>query len=52
MKALPPAPGSDEAGPFPAGWQLRSRRVFVPGLDADRHLLVLRQHVPDTLSHL
>jgi 16S rRNA (guanine527-N7)-methyltransferase len=49
----PPPPGSDESGPFPAGWQLEvARRVFVPGLDADRHLLVLRQHVPDTLSHL
>jgi 16S rRNA (guanine527-N7)-methyltransferase len=41
----PPAPGSDEAGPFPAGWQLEvARRVDVPGLDAERHLLVLRQH--------
>lgn len=49
----PPGPGSDESGPFPSGWQLEvARRVFVPGLDADRHLLVLRQHVPDTLSHL
>jgi 16S rRNA (guanine527-N7)-methyltransferase len=42
----PPAPGSDEAGPFPAGWQLEvARRVDVPGLDAERHLLVLRQHL-------
>ncbi|MEO8306994.1 MAG: 16S rRNA (guanine(527)-N(7))-methyltransferase RsmG [Pseudomonadota bacterium] len=49
----PPAPGSDESGPFPAGWQLEvSRRVDVPGLDAERHLLVLRQHLPDTHSHL
>jgi 16S rRNA (guanine527-N7)-methyltransferase len=49
----PPPAGSDEAGPFPAGWQLEvARRVFVPGLDAERHLLVLRQHLPDTHSHL
>jgi 16S rRNA (guanine527-N7)-methyltransferase len=49
----PPAPGSDEAGPFPAGWQLEvARRVDVPGLDAERHLLVMRQHLPDTQSHL
>jgi 16S rRNA (guanine527-N7)-methyltransferase len=49
----PPAPGSDEFGPFPDGWQLEvSRRVDVPGLDAERHLLVLRQHLPDTQSHL
>ena len=49
----PPAAGSDEAGPFPAGWQLEvARRVDVPGLDAERHLLVLRQHLPDSHSHL
>jgi 16S rRNA (guanine527-N7)-methyltransferase len=49
----PPPAGSDESGPFPAGWQMEvARRVFVPGLDAERHLLVLRQHLPDTYSHL
>jgi 16S rRNA (guanine527-N7)-methyltransferase len=40
----PPAAGSDEAGPLPPGWQLEAvHRVDVPGLDAERHLLVLRQ---------
>ena len=38
----PPQPGSDEVGPYPPGWQLEvARRVDVPGLDAERHLLIL-----------
>ena len=38
----PPTAGSDEFGPYPPGWQLEvARRVDVPGLDAERHLLVL-----------
>jgi 16S rRNA (guanine527-N7)-methyltransferase len=38
----PPTAGSDDFGPYPPGWQLEvARRVDVPGLDAERHLLVL-----------
>jgi len=38
----PPTAGSDEFGPYPPGWQLEvARRVDVPGLDAERTLLVL-----------
>lgn len=39
----PPAAGSDEAAPIPPEWQLEVSRVEVPGLDAERHLLVLHQ---------
>jgi 16S rRNA (guanine527-N7)-methyltransferase len=39
----PPAEGSDDAAPLPAGWRLEeARAVQVPGLDAARHLLSLR----------
>jgi 16S rRNA (guanine527-N7)-methyltransferase len=38
----PPAPGTDDAGPMPRGWRLEgARRVEVPGLLAERHLLRL-----------
>lgn len=38
----PPAPGSEDEGPLP-GWTVESvRRVEVPGLDAERHLVNLR----------
>ena len=38
----PPTAGSDDFGPYPPGWRLEvARRVDVPGLDAERHLLVL-----------
>lgn len=38
----PPPPGSEDEGALP-GWQVESaRRVEVPGLDAERHLVVLR----------
>jgi 16S rRNA (guanine527-N7)-methyltransferase len=38
----PPPPGSEEAGPLPH-WTVESvRRVEVPGLDAERHLVRLR----------
>jgi 16S rRNA (guanine527-N7)-methyltransferase len=38
----PPPPGSEDAGPL-AGWTVESvRRVEVPGLDAERHLVRLR----------
>lgn len=38
----PPVPGTDDAGPLPPGWTLQAaRRVEVPGLDAERHLLRL-----------
>jgi hypothetical protein len=38
----PPVPGTDDAGPLPPGWRLESvRRVEVPGLLAERHLLQL-----------
>ncbi|MEY4761347.1 MAG: hypothetical protein RLZZ200_1203 [Pseudomonadota bacterium] len=37
----PPPPGSEDEGDLP-GWTVESfRRVEVPGLDADRHLVVL-----------
>jgi 16S rRNA (guanine527-N7)-methyltransferase len=38
----PPAPGTDDAGTLPPGWRLdAARRVEVPGLSAERHLLRL-----------
>lgn len=38
----PPAPGSEDHGDLPAGWRLEAvRRVSVPGLAAERHLLRL-----------
>jgi 16S rRNA (guanine527-N7)-methyltransferase len=38
----PPLPGSEDQGPLP-GWTVESvRRVEVPGLDAERHLVRLR----------
>jgi 16S rRNA (guanine527-N7)-methyltransferase len=40
----PPPPGSDDDATLPEGWQLESvRRVTVPGLDAERHLLRIRR---------
>lgn len=39
----PPPPGSEDAGALTAGWRIESvRRVEVPGLDAERHLVRLR----------
>jgi len=41
----PPVAGTDDAGALPPGWELQSsRRVEVPGLDAQRHLLRLAVH--------
>lgn len=38
----PPVPGTDDAGALPSGWTLQAaRRVQVPGLAAERHLLAL-----------
>jgi 16S rRNA (guanine527-N7)-methyltransferase len=38
----PPVPGTDDAGPLPPGWQLEAaRRVEVPGVSTERHLLRL-----------
>jgi len=38
----PPPPGSEDEGELP-GWTVESfRRVEVPGLDADRHLVFLK----------
>lgn len=46
----PPAPGSEDHGELPPGWQLQDvRRVTVPGLAAERHLLRLARH--DAASH-
>ena len=37
----PPAADSDDAGPLPHGWRIESvQRVSVPGLEAERHLIV------------
>jgi 16S rRNA (guanine527-N7)-methyltransferase len=42
MKGHWPPPDADEAGPLPAGWRLDAiRPVIVPGLGAERHILVL-----------
>ena len=47
----PPEPGSDDAGALPAGWRMESlRRVTVPGLDAERHVLLLQRAVRATSS--
>jgi 16S rRNA (guanine527-N7)-methyltransferase len=38
----PPAPGSEDHGDLPPGWRLAAvRKVEVPGLDAERHILRL-----------
>jgi len=38
----PPAPGADDGGKLPAPWRIESvRRVQIPGLAAERHLLRL-----------
>jgi 16S rRNA (guanine527-N7)-methyltransferase len=51
MKGLwPPAADADDAAPLPAGWRIESvRRVQIPGLDVERHLLCLRRtaRLPD-----
>ena len=40
----PPVPGTDDAGTLPERWSLESaRRVEVPGLGAERHLLRLQR---------
>ena len=42
MKGHWPPPDADAAGPLPAGWRLDAiRPVVVPGLGAERHILVL-----------
>jgi 16S rRNA (guanine527-N7)-methyltransferase len=51
MKGIwPPAADENDAAPLPAGWRIESvRRVQIPGLDAERHLLTLRRtaRLPD-----
>ena len=43
----PPPPGSEDEGELPASWRIESvRRVEVPGLDAERHVVTLRVAVP------
>jgi 16S rRNA (guanine527-N7)-methyltransferase len=43
----PPPPGSEDEGELPAGWRIETvRRVEVPGLDAERHLVTLRVAAP------
>jgi 16S rRNA (guanine527-N7)-methyltransferase len=50
MKGRWPPPDAEEAGPLPAGWQLDAiRPVIVPGLGAQRHILVLSR--PGLPSH-
>jgi 16S rRNA (guanine527-N7)-methyltransferase len=40
----PPEPGSEESGALPRGWRIVSlRQVVVPGLDAERHVLLLQR---------
>ncbi|MGC4027279.1 MAG: 16S rRNA (guanine(527)-N(7))-methyltransferase RsmG [Steroidobacteraceae bacterium] len=40
----PPAPGAEDHGELPPGWRLvQARRVVVPGLAAERHLLRLER---------
>jgi 16S rRNA (guanine527-N7)-methyltransferase len=37
----PPAPDSEDAGALPHGWRIESvQRVTVPGLEAERHLII------------
>ena len=43
----PPPPGSDDAGELPPRWQIQGvRRVQVPGLDAERHVVTLALKAP------
>jgi 16S rRNA (guanine527-N7)-methyltransferase len=38
----PPPAGADDSADIPSGWRIDAvRRVAVPGLDAERHLLRL-----------
>lgn len=44
----PPGPGSDDEGPLPEGWRMEAvRRVSIPGLAAERHLLRLARVAGD-----